>query len=39
MNTLVLRLMSQGDPAVRHAWFVLDELASLQRLPKARPTS
>jgi hypothetical protein len=30
----VLRLMNQGDPAMRHAWFVLDELASLQRLPQ-----
>ena len=26
--------MNQGDPALRHAWFVLDELASLQRLPQ-----
>src|SRR5882757_638117 len=26
--------MNQGDPAMRHAWFVLDELASLQRLPQ-----
>ena len=34
LDTLVLRLMNQGDPAVRHAWFVLDELASLQRLPQ-----
>jgi hypothetical protein len=32
LDTLVLRLMNQGDPAMRHAWFVLDELASLQRL-------
>ena len=30
----MLRLMNQGDPAMRHAWFVLDELASLQRLPQ-----
>jgi hypothetical protein len=34
LDTLVLRLMNQGDPAMRHAWFVLDELASLQRLPQ-----
>jgi hypothetical protein len=34
LDTLVLRLMNQGDPAIRHAWFVLDELASLQRLPQ-----
>jgi hypothetical protein len=34
LDTLVLRLMNQGDPALRHAWFVLDELASLQRLPQ-----
>jgi len=36
LDTLVLRLMNQGDPAMRHAWFVLDELASLQRLPQLR---
>ncbi len=34
LDTLVLRLMNQGDPLLRHAWFVLDELASLQRLPQ-----
>ena len=34
LDTLVLRLMNQGDPDMRHAWFVLDELASLQRLPQ-----
>ena len=34
LDTLVLRLMNQGDPTMRHAWFVLDELASLQRLPQ-----
>jgi hypothetical protein len=34
LDTLVLRLMNQGDPAMRHAWFVLDELAILQRLPQ-----
>ncbi|MGC2112262.1 MAG: type IV secretion system DNA-binding domain-containing protein [Candidatus Korobacteraceae bacterium] len=32
LDTLVLRLMNQGDPTARRAWFVLDELASLQRL-------
>jgi len=34
LDTLVLRLMNQGDPSLRHAWFVFDELASLQRLPQ-----
>jgi Type IV secretion-system coupling protein DNA-binding domain len=34
LDTLVLRLMNQGDASLRHAWFVLDELASLQRLPQ-----
>src|SRR5262249_36783022 len=34
LDTLVLRLMNQGDSATRTAWFVLDELASLQRLPQ-----
>jgi len=34
LDTLVLRLMNQGDPAMRRAWFVVDELASLQRLPQ-----
>jgi hypothetical protein len=34
LDTLVLRLMNLGDPLMRHAWFVLDELASLQRLPQ-----
>src|SRR3984957_4834361 len=34
LDTLVLRLMNRGDPSLRHAWFVLDELASLQRLPQ-----
>src|SRR5262249_33190315 len=34
LDTLVLRLMNQGDSATRRAWFVLDELASLQRLPQ-----
>ena len=34
LDTLVLRLMNQGEPSTRRAWFVLDELASLQRLPQ-----
>ena len=34
LDTLVLRLMNQGDMTTRRAWFVLDELASLQRLPQ-----
>jgi hypothetical protein len=33
LDTLVLRLMSSG-PGGRPTWFVLDELASLQRLPQ-----
>ena len=31
---LVLRLMNRGQPGHRAVWFVLDELASLQRLPQ-----
>jgi hypothetical protein len=34
LDTLVLRLMNQGQPHVRATWFILDELASLQRLPQ-----
>jgi hypothetical protein len=34
LDTLVLRLMNQGQPNPRRTWFVLDELASLQRLPQ-----
>jgi type IV secretory pathway TraG/TraD family ATPase VirD4 len=34
LDTLVLRLMNQGQPHARPAWFVLDELASLQQLPQ-----
>jgi type IV secretory pathway TraG/TraD family ATPase VirD4 len=34
LDTLVLRLMNQGEPTTRQAWFVLDELASLQKLPQ-----
>jgi type IV secretory pathway TraG/TraD family ATPase VirD4 len=34
LDTLVLRLMNRGQPGRRSVWFVLDELASLQRLPQ-----
>ena len=34
LDTLVLRLMNQGHANSRKVWFVLDELASLQRLPQ-----
>ena len=34
LDTLVLRLMNQGQASSRKVWFVLDELASLQRLPQ-----
>ena len=34
LDTLVLRLMNQGQPRPCPTWFVLDELASLQRLPQ-----
>jgi hypothetical protein len=34
LDTLILRLMNQGQPCPRPTWFVLDELASLQRLPQ-----
>jgi type IV secretory pathway TraG/TraD family ATPase VirD4 len=34
LDTLVLRLMNRGQPSQRAVWFVLDELASLQRLPQ-----
>ena len=34
LDALVLRLMNQGQPHPRRTWFVLDELASLQRLPQ-----
>ena len=34
LDMLVLRLMNQGQPGHRPVWFVLDELASLQRLPQ-----
>jgi hypothetical protein len=34
LDMLVLRLMNLGQPSQRPVWFVLDELASLQRLPQ-----
>src|SRR5438445_8617223 len=34
LDTLVLRLMNYGQTGPRSVWFVLDELASLQRLPQ-----
>jgi type IV secretory pathway TraG/TraD family ATPase VirD4 len=34
LDMLVLRLMSFGQPSQRPVWFILDELASLQRLPQ-----
>jgi type IV secretory pathway TraG/TraD family ATPase VirD4 len=34
LDTLVLRLMNQGKTSPLSVWFVLDELASLQKLPQ-----
>jgi hypothetical protein len=34
LDLLVLRLMNEGHSGKRPVWFVLDELASLQRLPQ-----
>jgi Type IV secretion-system coupling protein DNA-binding domain len=34
LDTLVLRLMHQGRRRAHPVWFILDELASLQRLPQ-----
>jgi hypothetical protein len=34
LDMLVLRLMNQGRPGPLPTWFLLDELASLQRLPQ-----
>jgi len=34
LDLLVLRLMNEGDTGLRKTWFVLDELATLQRLPQ-----
>ena len=34
LDSLVLRLLTMPKPGQRRAWFVIDELASLQRLPQ-----
>lgn len=34
IDLLVLRLLNEPDPGQRPVWFVIDELASLQRLPQ-----
>src|SRR5215472_12009988 len=34
LDILVLRLMNQGKTSPRPVWFILDELATLQRLPQ-----
>jgi type IV secretory pathway TraG/TraD family ATPase VirD4 len=34
LDMLVLRLMNQGRMSPRPVWFILDELATLQRLPQ-----
>lgn len=34
LDILVLRLLTEPHPTQRPAWFVIDELASLQRLPQ-----
>lgn len=34
LDSLVLRLLTSPQPGQRRAWFVIDELASLQRLPQ-----
>lgn len=34
LDLLVLRLMNEGHSGTKPTWFVLDELASLQRLPQ-----
>ncbi|MGC2887606.1 MAG: type IV secretion system DNA-binding domain-containing protein [Candidatus Acidiferrum sp.] len=34
LDMLVLRLMNQGRTSPRPVWFILDELATLQRLPQ-----
>lgn len=34
LDILVLRLLTEPHPGQRPAWFVIDELASLQRLPQ-----
>ncbi len=34
IDLLVMRLLSEPQPNQKHVWFVIDELASLQRLPQ-----
>ena len=34
IDLLVMRLLSAPQPGQRHVWFVIDELASLQKLPQ-----
>src|SRR5205807_2880341 len=34
LDLLILRLMNQARPGVQPVWFMLDELASLQKLPQ-----
>ena len=34
IDLLVLRLLNEPDPGQKRVWFVIDELASLQRLPQ-----
>lgn len=34
IDLLVLRLLNESDPGQKPVWFVIDELASLQRLPQ-----
>ena len=34
INTLVMRLLTEPKPGQKKVWFVIDELASLQRLPQ-----
>ena len=34
IDLLILRLLDQPEPEQKRAWFVLDEVASLQRLPQ-----
>lgn len=34
IDLLVLRLLNEPDPGQKPVWFVIDELASLQRLPQ-----
>lgn len=34
LDLLVMRLMESGQPVTKPVWFILDELASLQKLPQ-----